>query len=125
MEVTSLHGHDSHSRGGEAGDGHGVEVMCSVYSLEARAKRSDLNFVHWELRVDKGEGGGGDDSDVEGMQEGGHSAEEVEVPLYVARHPGRRSMSDVEVELQLDDNGHSIQNTQQFNGQLAFVKLYA
>jgi hypothetical protein len=134
LEITNLHGHDSHTRaGGERGGeqegsaGHSVEVMCSVYSLEPRARRSDLNFKHWELRIDRvdDQQQQQEEMGVEGMQEGGHSAQEVRLPLYVARHPGRVPMSDEELQLQLDDSSHSIRNTDSFNGQLAFVKLYA
>ena len=127
LEITNLHGHDSHTRaGGErGGSGHSVEVMCSVYSLEPRARRSDLNFRHWELRIDRADGQQQQEVGVEGMQEGGHSKQEVRLPLYVARHPGRLPMSDEELQLQLDESSHSIRNTDDFNGQLAFVKLYA
>jgi hypothetical protein len=129
MEMTHLHGHDSHSSLSLApASSHGVEALCAVYSLEPRAKKSELNFVEWELRIDRHER---EEVGVEvdhggwGEEEEGHAARRAEAPLYVARHPGRRVMGEDEVEVELNEDSHVIRSTEEFNGQLAYLKLYA
>ena len=104
-----------------------VEAMCSVYSMEARAKRSELNFAQWELRIDR------EERDAEllvdagswGAEEEGHGKRKAETPLVVVRHPGRRVMDEEAYEVELEKDHHVVRNTDRFNGQLAYVKLYA
>ena len=100
-----------------------------VYSLEARAKRSELTFGRWELRVERWEEREGVEVDGvdggEGEGEGGYAARKAEAPLVVVRHPGRRAVAEDDFEVEFTADTHAVRNTQHFNGQLAFVKLYA
>ena len=128
LEIAALHAHDSHSALSSAPpSAHGVEAMCVVYSLEPRARKSELNFAQWELRIDRAD----DSEDVEvedggwGAEESGHGGRDVEAPLYVVRHPGRRIMADDEYEVELSEHSHVIRSSDGFNGQLAYAKLYA
>ena len=126
MELTSLHGHDSHTASSVAGGkaAHPVDVMCSVYSLEARATQSELNFQHWQVTINKGTTLAtrvvGDEE-----QEAEESVRQARSELVVVRHPGRRRMYDDEYEVEYGENVHTVKGVKKFNGQLAFVKLYA
>ena len=130
MEVTSLHGHDSHSASSVAGSGssasHPVDVMCSVYSLEARAKQSELNFQHWEVSINKGSGSSTAEAIVgRSDEEAGESVRQARSELVVVRHPGRRKMYGQEFDVEYGQNSHTVKNSAAFTGQLAFIKLYA
>ena len=132
MEVTSLHGHDSHtasSLASSSGSSHPVDVMCSVYSLEARARQSELHFHEWTLTIDKGSSS--DSSELPSLvgsredEEGEESERQARSELVVVRHPGRRRMYDDEYDVEFEESVHTVRNGEDFNGQLAFVKLYA
>ena len=128
MEITPLHGHDAHTALATiSAPSHPVEAMCAVYSLEPRAKKSELRFTQWELRIDRWEEREGVEVDEEegGMEQGGHAVRQAEAPLVAVRHPGRRVMGEDEFEVEFTEDAHSVRNTRLFNGQLAYVKLYA
>lgn len=104
---------------------HRVDSRCTVYSLEARARNSKLNFVSFQLVVEKAVQSSSIEDQQSSISAVGHSKSIAAVPLYSARHPGRRVISEKELNLQFEKNRHEIRNSQQFNGQLAFLKLYA
>lgn len=126
LEINELHGDSdigSHGVQQAQTNQHPVDVVCTVYSLEARAQQSHLNFNSFELRIDKST----EPSLAPSSAATRHipHSEVVNAPLVVARHPGRRVIQSSELNVQFDENSHSCANTEFFNGQLAFVKLYA
>ena len=130
MEITSLHGHDSHSASslteGREDGAHPVDVMCSVYSLEARAVQSELHFQQWEVTISKGRGSEHSAPIVgDAAQEGEESGRQAVSELVLVRHPGRRRMYEDEYEVEYKEVTHTVRGGAAFSGQLAFVKLYA
>ena len=127
MEVTSLHGHDSHTASSVAGSeaAHPVDVMCSVYSLEARATHSELNFQQWEVRINKGSSSSSSSPVGDRDEESEESERQARSELVLVRRPGRRKAQSDEYEVEYGENEHTVKSGGASKGQLAFVKLYA
>ena len=123
MEVTSLYGDEEHTASsvGSSGTAHPVDVMCSVYSLEARATQSELNFQQWQLSINRGSAS----TRTSRPEEGEESGRQARSELVAVRHPGRRKMYSDEYEVEYAENVHTVKSAGDFTGQLAYVKLYA
>jgi len=84
----------------------GDKIMCQVFTLEQRATGgSKLNFDNFELFIEPSSNQG----------------QALTHDDYTARHPGRVAIPAKEL---IPETG-KIKSSPQFDGQLAFVKLYA
>jgi len=77
-------------------------VMCSVYSTELRAAGSKLNFQEFELKI----------KPAPGVAQSQH-------PHCVARHPGRVPVGENELLV----GRNRVQNSDDFDGRLSFLKI--